>query len=120
MGKYGKSGGWILKLSRWAKFPWQLLQLATQAKSFEANYLIGNPKLNEMGLHVCRRSLADKLGSYRRRKLNALMTEAEKNNSPHRASLSGKMLYQNPNSRVCCKKLKHSEAQAGKCGKDVP
>lgn len=79
MEKCRKSNKWVLRFSRWVKFPWHVLQLATQAKSFEANYIIGNPKLNEMGLHVWRRSLADKLGSYRRRKLSALVTEAEKN-----------------------------------------
>ena len=49
--------------------PWWLLQLATGAKSFKDNPLIGSKWLNRHGLHVARMRLAHRLAAARRRRL---------------------------------------------------
>lgn len=54
------------ELGRYAALPWHLLQLASHAKSFQANPVLGSPKLNEMGLHLKRRQLAMNMASWRR------------------------------------------------------
>ncbi|HVF37117.1 MAG TPA: phytanoyl-CoA dioxygenase family protein [Sphingomicrobium sp.] len=55
--------------ARWLLAPWWLLQLATGAKSFVDNPLLGSPALNRLGLHVARLKLAHGLASWRRRLL---------------------------------------------------
>jgi hypothetical protein len=49
-------------------------QLLTGAKSFADNRLIGSPKLNRLGLHATRLSLAHRLATLRRRRLAHLIT----------------------------------------------
>lgn len=49
--------------------PVYALQLATGAKSFLDNPLIGSRRLNERGLHVARVRLADAMCRWRRRRL---------------------------------------------------
>ena len=46
--------------------------LATGAKSFEKNPLIGSARLNRAGLHIARRNLAQRLGERRRAALEAM------------------------------------------------
>lgn len=54
--------------------PWWALELATGAKSFGDNPLIGSRRLNERGLHVARIRLADRLAEQRRRRLMHLVS----------------------------------------------
>jgi hypothetical protein len=54
--------------------PWWALQLATGAKSFRDNPLIGSPRLNRMGLHVARVRIADAMAWARRRRLARLVS----------------------------------------------
>ena len=55
-----------------ALLPWWLLQLLTQAKSFQSNPLIGSPLANRLGLHVARYTLAHGLAALRRGNLALL------------------------------------------------
>jgi hypothetical protein len=54
-------------------YPWWALQLATGAKSFRDNPLIGSPRLNRLGLHAARVRIADRLAWARRRRLARLV-----------------------------------------------
>ncbi|MGF7149253.1 hypothetical protein FHS96_002895 [Sphingomonas zeicaulis] len=54
--------------------PWWLLQLATGAKSFKDNPLIGSKRLNRAGLHVRRIALAHHMASIRRARMVARLT----------------------------------------------
>jgi hypothetical protein len=56
-------------VARWLLFPVWLVQLATGAKSFLDNPLIGSRRLNRLGLHRARVRLADALCRWRRRRL---------------------------------------------------
>ncbi len=51
--------------------PWWVAQLATGAKSFRDNPLIGSPRLNAYGLHTGRARLAHRLAWARRARLTA-------------------------------------------------
>lgn len=55
--------------SRWWMWPLWVLQLATGAKSFVDNPIIGSPALNRRGLHAARVKWAARLASWRRRML---------------------------------------------------
>lgn len=55
--------------SRWILVPLHLLALASGAKSFQANPLLGHPGLNRRGLHIARKRLAHRLAAARRRRL---------------------------------------------------
>jgi len=56
--------------------PLWIAQIGTRAKSFRDNPILGNRTLNEWGLHVARRRLADAMGRRRRLKLaEHLMSE---------------------------------------------
>lgn len=68
----------LAKLTKFALLPWYAVQLATHAKSFQANPLIASPTLNMRGLHALRRQLADKMARYRRQQLDVLITEWER------------------------------------------
>jgi len=56
-------------LAGWLRAPWWALQLATGAKSFVDNPLIGSAALNRRGLHVARVRLAHRLADRRRASL---------------------------------------------------
>ncbi len=56
-------------LIRALKTPWWVMQLATGAKSFLDNPLIGSPRLNAMGLHLARVRLAQAMAARRRARL---------------------------------------------------
>jgi Phytanoyl-CoA dioxygenase (PhyH) len=57
----------------WLLTPFYVAALATGAKSFRDNPIIGNPTLNRMGLHVVRMRLAEVIADRRRRKLARLV-----------------------------------------------
>lgn len=60
------------------KYPLWALQLATGAKSFRDNKLIGSPALNRRGLHAARVKLAHDLAWSRRRRLAPLAAEEDR------------------------------------------
>jgi hypothetical protein len=58
--------------------PFWVLQLASSAKSFRDNPLIGSPRLNRMGLHAARVKLAHRLAWSRRARLAALVSDTDR------------------------------------------
>ncbi len=63
---------------RWVLAPFDILALATMAKSFEANPVIGNRTLNRWGLHLLRKRIALRLGDHRRRSLAVYLTPEDR------------------------------------------
>ncbi|MBV9510182.1 MAG: phytanoyl-CoA dioxygenase family protein [Caulobacteraceae bacterium] len=61
----------------WLLTPLHVAALATGAKSFRDNPIIGSPSLNRMGLHVARMKLAAAMADHRRRRLAGLVCPAE-------------------------------------------
>jgi Phytanoyl-CoA dioxygenase (PhyH) len=64
--------------SSWILAPLHVAALATGAKSFRDNPVIGNPTLNRAGLHVARVRLAHRLVEWRREKLAWLISEEDR------------------------------------------
>lgn len=62
----------------WLLAPWHVAALATGAKSFRDNPVIGSPALNRAGLHIARMRLAYRMAEWRRRRLSALISEADR------------------------------------------
>lgn len=56
-------------MTNWLRAPLWVAQLATGAKSFVDNPILGSPALNRRGLHVARLKLAHRLAWSRRRRL---------------------------------------------------
>lgn len=63
----------LRSFARWLRAPWWALQLATGAKSFVDNPLIGSPALNRRGLHLARVRLAHRMADRRRARLAHLV-----------------------------------------------
>jgi hypothetical protein len=63
---FNMSPGSMKKISNVHRFPIWFLEIFTEAKSFEANPLIGSQLLNRLGLHVLRVILAHSLTGVRR------------------------------------------------------
>ena len=57
------------------KMPLYAAELATGAKSFRDNPLIGSRRLNEAGLHAKRIKLAESMADSRRRRLEHLLPD---------------------------------------------
>src|SRR5690242_11140376 len=57
--------------------PWWIAQVATKAKSFRDNPVLGSPTLNRWGLHVARRRAAARLAESRRRRLAERLAPAD-------------------------------------------
>ena len=68
----------MANVMRHALWPWWALQLATGAKSFVDNPLIGSRRLNEAGLHIARLKLAHAMAWSRRRRLAGLTEPADR------------------------------------------
>jgi hypothetical protein len=68
----------IKRLFRLFLFPLWVLQLATGAKSFLDNPIIGSERLNRRGLHVIRLRVAHALAANRRRRLASQVAEADR------------------------------------------
>ena len=68
----------IKRLLRFLLFPFWLLQLATGAKSFLDNPIIGSERLNRRGLHVARLRIAHALAAMRRRRLAKRVAEEDR------------------------------------------
>ena len=60
-----------------AIMPWWLLQLATGAKSFKDNPVIGSKRLNRAGLHVKRMALAHRMAALRRARMARRLTPGQ-------------------------------------------
>ena len=60
------------------KYPFWTLALATGAKSFRDNKIIGSPALNRLGLHVKRMKLAHDLAWMRRRRLSSRVSPEDR------------------------------------------
>ncbi|WP_294389577.1 phytanoyl-CoA dioxygenase family protein [uncultured Sphingomonas sp.] len=58
---------------RYIKAPWWVFELATGAKSFRDNPLIGSRRLNRWGLHAARVAVADRMAWNRRARLRRLI-----------------------------------------------
>jgi hypothetical protein len=65
----------IAVLKRWCRSPLWLVQLATGAKSFADNPILGSPNLNRRGLHVARLKAAHALATRRRARLAHLVAQ---------------------------------------------
>jgi hypothetical protein len=63
---------------RYLLMPWWFLQLATGAKAFCDNPLIGSRRLNRLGLHTMRARIAASLAATRRRRLRHLLSDADR------------------------------------------
>jgi hypothetical protein len=63
---------------RWLRAPVWVLALATEAKSFKDNPIIGSPRLNRAGLHIARVRLAHRMADFRRRRLRHLLSEQDR------------------------------------------
>lgn len=61
------------RILRWWRAPWWLLAIATGAKSFVDNPLLGSRRLNAAGLHVARKRVAHALADRRRARLAHLI-----------------------------------------------
>jgi hypothetical protein len=62
----------------WLLAPWHVAALATGAKSFRDNPVIGSPALNRAGLHVARVRLAHRMAEWRRQRLSALVCDEDR------------------------------------------
>jgi hypothetical protein len=62
----------------WLLAPIHIAALATGAKSFRDNPIIGSPKLNQAGLHVARVRLARRLAERRRARLASLISPEDR------------------------------------------
>ncbi|MFC6670377.1 phytanoyl-CoA dioxygenase family protein [Marinobacterium aestuariivivens] len=62
---------------RWLKLPIWLAELATSAKSFRDNPIIGSEALNRRGLHVFRKKLACDLADWRRKRLARRLSQED-------------------------------------------
>ncbi|WP_439530705.1 phytanoyl-CoA dioxygenase family protein [Pannonibacter sp.] len=62
-----------MRFMSFVKAPWWTFELATGAKSFLDNPIIGSPALNARGLHVRRVQLAEAMSDWRRRRLADLV-----------------------------------------------
>jgi hypothetical protein len=68
----------LAQLGRAAMLPVWTAQLLSGTKSFERNRLIGSRRLNERGLHVARVTLAHRIAAARRRRLEGLVSAADR------------------------------------------
>ncbi|MBV8889028.1 MAG: phytanoyl-CoA dioxygenase family protein [Alphaproteobacteria bacterium] len=62
----------------WLLAPYHLAALATGAKSFRDNPVLGSPRLNRAGLHVARVRIAHRMVEWRRARLAGLISESDR------------------------------------------
>jgi hypothetical protein len=62
----------------WILAPWHVASLATGAKSFRDNPVIGSPALNRAGLHIARVRLAHRMAEWRRERLSSLISAEDR------------------------------------------
>jgi hypothetical protein len=66
-----------MRVLRWLKLPFWLAQIATSAKSFKANPILGSETLNRYGLHAWRKKVACNLADWRRARLTSAVLPQE-------------------------------------------
>ncbi|HUA54331.1 MAG TPA: hypothetical protein VMB81_19300 [Candidatus Sulfotelmatobacter sp.] len=76
--RLAKRAGAKVRPWRWLFAPVYLFTIASSAKSFRDNPVIGSPTLNRWGLHVLRRRVAAWLGALRRRQLAPLISAEDR------------------------------------------
>jgi hypothetical protein len=62
----------------WALAPFHVAALASGAKSFRDNPVIGSPTLNRAGLHIARVRLAYRMAEWRRRRLAVFISDEDR------------------------------------------
>jgi hypothetical protein len=62
----------------WLLAPLHALALASSAKSFRGNPVLGSPALNRLGLHIARKSLAARMAGRRRARLAEALSPADR------------------------------------------
>ena len=62
----------------WLLAPWHVAALASGAKSFRDNPVIGSPALNRAGLHIARVRLAHRMAAWRRERLSSLVSAEDR------------------------------------------
>ncbi len=67
-----------LGLLRWLLLPWWLLQIFSEEKGFHPNPILGSRRLNRRGFYVWRGRLAHRLTAWRRRRLQKLVSPADR------------------------------------------
>jgi hypothetical protein len=82
--------------SRWLLAPLHMLAVATGAKSFRDNPVLGSARLNRWGLHLGRKRLAQRLAAWRRRRLTPGIAAADRE-----ATLPSRISCRRRNSRRC-------------------
>jgi len=68
----------MTKWYRWLLAPVDVLALATTAKAFRDNPVMGSPTLNRYGLHLLRREIARRAGVRRRAQLSHLISPTDR------------------------------------------
>lgn len=71
------SSAWARAL-RWVLLPWWLAQVFTGEKSFHPNPILGSHRLNRRGFFVWRARLAHRMTAWRRRRLEPLVSPADR------------------------------------------
>jgi Phytanoyl-CoA dioxygenase (PhyH) len=74
----GRATGIGPAAASWLLTPVHLIALATGAKSFRDNPIIGSPTLNRAGLHVARMRLACRMAERRRARLGSLISDEDR------------------------------------------
>src|ERR1700742_2365873 len=75
----GRPGGGMMRRPlSWLLTPFHVAALATGAKSFRDNPVIGSPTLNRAGLHIARVRLATAMAEWRRGRLAELIPENDR------------------------------------------
>jgi hypothetical protein len=62
----------------WLFAPFHVAAVATGAKSFRDNPVIGSPRLNQAGLHIARVRLAHRMAEWRRERLASLISNEDR------------------------------------------
>src|SRR5260221_10666568 len=71
-------GEFLAQARRMAMAPVWAVELLTGAKSFNDNPILGNRRLNELGLHAGRVALAHRMANWRRRRLAHLIEDEDR------------------------------------------
>lgn len=66
------------QLRTWVTMPWYLIQVVTGQKAFKNNPILTSERLNRHGLHIWRVKTAHRIATYRRRKLEHLISTEDR------------------------------------------
>jgi Phytanoyl-CoA dioxygenase (PhyH) len=68
----------LMAVARYLLFPWWVAQIATGAKAFSDNPVLGSGHLNRLGLHAARVRIAATLAASRRKRLSHLISGTDR------------------------------------------